>query len=139
MTGLRGDDRRPAESGRAAEQPVTAARCPVLVGRELEAAVLARALRGLVQGTGSVTVVMGEAGIGKTGLTEQAAHLAREAGARVTGGRAAAEFWASPYRPLSEALLVAARDHPAPAPDALRPYVAVLAWLVPHWREPGWR
>lgn len=86
-----------------------------------------------------MTVLAGEAGIGKTRLAQHAAELARRAGARVIAGRAAAEFSASPYRPLSEALLMAARDRPAPAPDALRPYVAVLASLVPHWRAPGWR
>ena len=120
-------------------RPAWVARCPVLVGRGREASVLAQAVGGLAGGAGTVTVLTGEAGIGKTRLAEYAAELARRAGAGVVAGRAVAEFSASPYRPLSEALLMAARDRPVPALEALGPYVAVLASLVPHWRAPGWR
>ena len=116
-----------------------AARCPVLVGREREVTILARAIGRLGEGAGSVTVLAGEAGIGKTRLAQRASELAGQAGVRVTVGRSDAAFSASPFRPLSEALLMAARGRPVPEADTLRPYVAVLASLVPHWRAPGWR
>ena len=132
MTGLSGERRRPVAFRRAA-------RCPVLVGREREVTILARAIGRLGEGAGSVTVLAGEAGIGKTRLAQRASELAGQAGVRVTVGRSDAAFSASPFRPLSEALLMAARGRPVPEADALRPYVAVLASLVPHWRAPGWR
>jgi predicted ATPase len=57
-------------------------RCPVLVGREREVTILARAIGRLGEGAGSVTVLAGEAGIGKTRLARRASELAGQAGVR---------------------------------------------------------
>jgi predicted ATPase len=50
--------------------------------------ILARAIGRLGEGAGSVTVLAGEAGIGKTRLAQRASELAGQAGVRVTVGRA---------------------------------------------------
>jgi MoxR-like ATPase len=59
---------------------VATARCPVLIGRGPETVILASAVGRLAEGAGSVTLLTGEAGIGKTRLAEHAAELARRAG-----------------------------------------------------------
>src|SRR5205823_3129320 len=81
----------------------------------------------------------GEAGIGKSRMAGHAAALARQAGVSVATGRAVAGLSVSPLRPVAEALMDAARGRPRPAGQDLAPYVAVLAGLVPAWRDAGWR
>ena len=80
-------------------------RCPVLVGREAEAAVLHGAVARGGAGDGAVVFVLGEAGVGKTRLASAAAAAAHEVGMTVLRGRAARSPAPVPYRPLAEAVL----------------------------------
>jgi DNA-binding CsgD family transcriptional regulator len=111
----------------------------VLVGRDAEALLLAGVLARLRGGSGSVAVFAGEAGIGKTRMAGHAASLAHQAGVFVATGRAVAGLSVSPLRPVAEALMEAAHGRPRPAGHDLAPYVAVLAVLVPAWRDADWR
>jgi hypothetical protein len=58
-----------------------------LVDREREEAVLARAVRDAVAGTGAFVLIDGPAGIGKTRLLQETGRLAREAGLQVLSAR----------------------------------------------------
>ncbi|MGD0605108.1 MAG: AAA family ATPase [Streptosporangiaceae bacterium] len=114
-------------------------RCPILVGREGPASVLADAvcrLRG--DRGGEALVVVGEAGVGKTRLAEYLDDAAAQAGIRVVHGRALPEGLGGSLRPVAEILLELTRNRPPPGAAGLVPYVTVVASVVPHWRFPGW-
>jgi DNA-binding CsgD family transcriptional regulator len=114
-------------------------RCPVLIGRAVEIADIAEAAKQARIGTGRVIVLTGEPGVGKTRLAQHAASFARDLGLAVAVGRAVSDGAAPPWRPISEALLQLSGDRPPPDSEALRGYVPLLAWLVPHWRTARWR
>ncbi|MGH3948304.1 MAG: AAA family ATPase [Pseudonocardiaceae bacterium] len=78
-------------------------RCPVVVGREEELTVLGEVL-GAPEG--GVCWVVGEAGIGKTRLVTELGRRARKAGRNVVTCRATQADWRTPYRPVTEALLM---------------------------------
>jgi DNA-binding CsgD family transcriptional regulator len=109
-------------------------RCPTLVGRIEELAVLQRAYDQAGGGAGAWVNVAGEAGVGKTRLVEQLVEHARESGALVAVGRTSVVDLASPYRPLAQVLLGLARDVPPPVGADIAPYAAAVARFVPHWR-----
>ena len=114
-------------------------RCPIIVGREGLLSLLASAVRRLrAEGRGGALVLVGEAGVGKSRLAEHAREAAGKAGIVTVTGRALPEAADGSLRPLAEALLALTRDRPAPEDEALAPYAAVIASLVPHWRAPGW-
>jgi len=116
-------------------------RCPTLIGREEPAALLAGAIRRLSgPRPGSALVLAGEAGIGKSRLAEHMSAGAARAGIRVVTGRALPGGIGGVLAPVAEVVLEVTRNRPVPAAaDAeLAPYRAVLASVVPHWREPGW-
>ena len=73
----------------------------------------------------------GEAGIGKSRLAAELAVEARARGVRVLTGRAVPASTASPYRPLTEALLQALRGLPFPADDELAPWRPALRAILP--------
>ena len=78
--------------------------CPILVGRDDELARLEDALLAAHRGDGSVVLLSGEAGIGKSRLAEDLERRARLAGMTVMrGGCSDAEF-AVPYLPVVEAV-----------------------------------
>ena len=106
-------------------------RCPVLIGRGAETDALRTALDVAAGGSGGVTFLVGEAGIGKSRLAAELAAEARARGAVVLAGRAVPASSASPYRPLTEALLQALRSGSYPAADALAPWRAALRAIVP--------
>jgi DNA-binding CsgD family transcriptional regulator len=110
---------------------VTDLRCPVVIGRGAETHALRTALSAAEGGSGSVTFLAGEAGIGKSRLAAELAAEARARGAVVLAGRAVPAASASPYRPLTEALLQALRSGSYPADDALAPWRTVLRVIVP--------
>ena len=58
-----------------------------------------------MSGEGRVVCVTGEAGIGKSRLAREVVALARSRGAVPAVGRAVPTGAATPYRPLTEALL----------------------------------
>ena len=110
-------------------------RAPV-VGREAELAVLARRLAAAREGRGSVCLLAGEPGIGKTRLATEASALARRHGFQVLTGHCD-EAGAVPYQPFAEALRAYLhRASPAQAQEALPPPVATeLVRLVPRLAE----
>ncbi|HEU5424558.1 MAG TPA: AAA family ATPase, partial [Nitrolancea sp.] len=75
---------------------------PLLVGREREQAVLREHLGQMLAGQGSVVLVGGEAGIGKTALAEDVCVQAEEAGALVLWGHAYDLSVTPPYGPWLE-------------------------------------
>jgi DNA-binding CsgD family transcriptional regulator/tetratricopeptide (TPR) repeat protein len=118
---------------------VVAVRCPALIGRDDEAAALARAVRLAAQGTGRVVVVTGEAGVGKTRLATATRGSAQAAGIPVTVGRAAEEHASVPLRVWSDALVRPTRIVSPTDVPLLAPYMGALGLMVPHWRPVGWQ
>jgi DNA-binding NarL/FixJ family response regulator len=103
-----------------------------IVGRHEERRRLAAALQSAAQGAGSLVLVGGEAGVGKTRLADD---LAATSGALVLRG-AASHGGAAPYGPIVGAL----RAHLRAAPDAFAgcgALVAHLALLLPELGEPA--
>src|SRR5438876_6493418 len=96
----------------AAPPPPDDEQAPLLVGREREQALLARHLASALAGRGSLVLVGGEAGIGKTALAEALATDAANQGALVLGGRCYHLSETPPYGPWVEAFerLPAAHD-----------------------------
>lgn len=82
------------------------------VGRERECGRLAARLRAAVDGAGSVVLVGGEPGVGKTRLAVEAAAVARGLGMMVASGRATDDEGSPPYRPVSQVLRALALPDP---------------------------
>jgi len=103
-----------------------------LVGRQAERARLEEALDRARLGDGSLVLIAGEAGVGKTRLVEE---LAAQPGVRALWGRAVHDA-AAPYSPIVAAL----RSHLRSIPDgldgcgALKPH---LALILPELGEPA--
>src|SRR6516165_9298383 len=127
----------PAEPPRVAGRTITP-----FVGRELELAALRSALDEAVAGRGSMRMLVGEPGIGKTRLAGQLAVYARMRGAQPLTGRSYEGEGGLPYLPWVEALRAYVRDRP---PEELRAELGSLAAdvakIVPELREllPGVR
>src|SRR5260370_34053424 len=68
--------------------------------------------------------------MGKSRLAGELAAEGRADGVRVLTGRAVPASEASPYRPLTEALLQALRGHPLPADDGLAPWRPALRAII---------
>src|SRR5262249_2134867 len=102
------------------------------VGRAEELGTLKAAIDAALGGRGSLVLVGGEPGIGKTRLVEEAGVYAKLRGARVLLGRCFEEEAALPYLPFVEALREYVADR---APDALARELgegaAEVAKLVP--------
>ena len=109
----------------------------MLVGRESEVDVLSGAIAGAASGHGSVVVVLGEAGVGKSRLTAAAAAMARSRGMTMLRGRAAASPTPVPYRPLAEAFLSLLRGSGPPDGPELAGLGPALSVVVPAWTRPG--
>ncbi len=107
--------------------------CPVLVGRAVELAALAGLVADAADGRGGVAVLVGEAGVGKSRLAREAAALAAGRGVLVLSGRAVPAGSPLPFRPLSEAMLVASRGKRPPDSPELTGFGGQLARLVPDW------
>jgi tetratricopeptide (TPR) repeat protein len=104
----------------------------VLVGRQSELACLEEALERARRGAGSLVLLAGEAGVGKTRL---AGALAAGSGALVLAGRAGRSA-TSPYAPVVAALRSCLRADPG----ALDGYVTLrphLALLLPELGDPA--
>ncbi|MFE9643039.1 helix-turn-helix transcriptional regulator [Streptomyces sp. NPDC006365] len=102
---------------------------PTLVGRGPELDLLTEAGRSAGEGRGSSVFVLGEPGIGKSRLVEDAAATAVRTGLRVLRGRAASAGRAVPLRPLAEAVFSGLRGEGAPADGDLGPYEPLLSRL----------
>ncbi len=123
-------DTRPATS------PVRGARTP-LVGRDAELAELRAALAGAMSGSGSLVMLAGEPGIGKTRLTAELAAEALRGRALVFVGRCLEAEGSPPYAPIVEMMESALAQ--APSPEAFRAAAGdgapEIARLVPRLRR----
>ena len=108
--------------------------CPVLVERDPELSLLTTGLDRAVAGHGAVTVMVGEAGVGKTRLSREICELARRRGVPVLTGRAVPSESPVPYRPLTGAFLGAFRTSEPPSASELTGFSGQLGRLVPDWR-----
>ncbi len=109
--------------------------CPVVVGRSVELAALAGLVADTADGRGGLAVLVGEAGVGKSRLAREAAALAAGHGLLVLFGRAVPAGSPLPFRPLTEALLVASRGKRPPDSPDLTGFSGQLARLVPDWGD----
>src|SRR3954454_25335931 len=86
-----------------ATRPIPASANPPLVGRDREQTILRAALDAALAGRGSLVLVGGEAGIGKTTLAETLCAEATQQGALVLVGRCYDLSETPPYGPWAEA------------------------------------
>ena len=100
------------------------------VGRDDALKRLGSALAQAAAGAGSVVLVHGEAGIGKTRLCDEAARAHRDRGGAVLVGRAAPEETAIAFGPIADALRAARRAEPA-LWEAATAHAGVLSAVVP--------
>jgi tetratricopeptide (TPR) repeat protein len=126
----------PAEAALSAARAPRTATGDFFVGRSVELDALRRAIDAALGGHGSLVMVAGEPGIGKTFLTEQAAAYAKLRGAQTLLGRCHETEAGIPYLPFVEAL----RQYVQSRPDeALRQELgsgaADVAILVSEVRE----
>ena len=133
---------------------------PRLVGRERERALLHEHLAAALAGRGSLVLIGGEAGIGKTALCEALLAEAAARGALVLVGRCYDLSETPPYGPWAEAFARAPHGDGRPPPPELagggaasqaalfatvRDYLAALVARRPpvlllddlHWADPG--
>ncbi|MFR9805243.1 helix-turn-helix transcriptional regulator [Pseudonocardia sp. RS010] len=104
--------------------------CPRTIGRGAETEWLLRCVEGAAAGSGRATVVLGDAGMGKSRLTRTATAHARARGVRVLPGRVRDGAVGVPYAVFGEALAAGFRDGGWPAAAALRPVRAQLGHLA---------
>jgi predicted ATPase len=136
-------------------------RPPTLVGRDRELAILRARLAAALSGRGSVVLISGEAGVGKTALADALCREAEDAGIDILAGHSYDRTETPPYGPWIECLAqleeiergafrpVSASPSPATAPsqDAFfvqaRAFFAALATVRPlvlllddlHWAD----
>jgi DNA-binding CsgD family transcriptional regulator len=103
--------------------------CPRVVGRDQQLAWLGAALDRAVEGRGGCSLLVGEAGIGKSRLTAEIMAEAGQRGMTVLAGRATPTGTAVAYQPLTAAVLRALRSRSLEdiaGVEVLRPGLAVL-------------
>jgi DNA-binding CsgD family transcriptional regulator len=84
-----------------------------LVGRDADLGRLVGVLMQAEEGAGSIVLISGEAGIGKTRLCAELRRFHRQRGGRVLLGRAAPEDASLPYAALADTMRAARRAEPA--------------------------
>jgi DNA-binding CsgD family transcriptional regulator len=153
-------DWQPEEHVTMADPPLAPALVSPLVGRDRERATVRDHLAAALAGHGSLVLIGGEAGIGKTALAEALLAEAADQGALVLVGRCYDLSETPPYGPWAAALALAPRgdDQPTP-PDlsghgvasqgalfaAVRDHLAARALRQPvvlllddlHWADPA--
>ena len=107
---------------------------PPIAARGAECAALSAVVEAACRGRGGVTLLTGEAGVGKSRLARHAADEAARLGVAVLTGRAVEADSPVPLRPFAETVLAAHRCGVLPEVADLEPYRRVLAPLVPSWR-----
>jgi DNA-binding CsgD family transcriptional regulator len=111
--------------------------CRSLIGRDAEVAQLTAALERSGSGDGRVLFLAGEPGVGKSRLAREVLETAARSGVATFAGRASESAVQVPYRPLSEALMRAAREGLTPVGRGVARYRPALGRLVPEWGEAG--
>ena len=107
-----------------------------MIGREVELEELGDALQSAADASrGAVLFVVGEAGIGKSRLAQEAIARARGRRFSVLSGRATIPHSTVAFRPLTEALFSHFRDQGPPDLPELEPFHRALHRLVPEWRR----
>ncbi|RME42181.1 MAG: hypothetical protein D6796_14785 [Caldilineae bacterium] len=110
--------------------------CLPFLGREEEHTALVAQWEQAQQGQGGLTLVSGEAGVGKTRLVEEVMHYAETQGAMVLRGRCY-EFGDSvPYHPIAEALR-SVLNREAKGPTG-KETVVPFSLRAPPLLAPGW-
>jgi DNA-binding SARP family transcriptional activator len=114
----------------------SAARTNIFVGRGRELAEIWGALESTLAGRGTVALISGEPGIGKTRLSEQIGTLATERGARVLWGRCFEGGGAPAYWPLLQVLRAYVEERqPSQLAAELGKEAGELARLLPELRD----
>src|SRR5262245_10070478 len=102
----------------------------VIVGRELEVDLLARTVDQARSGRPSCTVIVGEGGVGKSRLLDEAVAVARRTKVAVAAARAAISAPVS-FGLIAEALRLRLRGHPVKL--ASSPFDHGLRLILPEW------
>ncbi len=128
------------EPGEATDQPranpLESLAGGVFVGRERELERLRESVDGALAGRGSLQLLVGEPGIGKTRSAEELATYARVSGARVYWGRCREDEGAPAYWPWVQAVRSYARDaDPVALAWQLGAGAAEVAQLIPEVAE----
>ena len=110
-------------------------RCPVLVERDRELAVLDRLAERSAGGGGGLALLVGEAGAGKSRLAREVAASAAGRGMVALAGRALPGPTPVPYRPLTEALAAPFRSGAPLAPRDLSALRERIGRLLPDWPD----
>jgi len=110
--------------------------CPTVIGRGAELDALTGGLDRAANGTGGVTFLVGDAGVGKSRLAREATSVAASRGFEVLIGRATESTVPVPFRPITEALMKLARAGAAPDAPEMAKHLPALASLVPEWSRP---
>lgn len=106
------------------------------VGRAAQLKQLSARLDGVCNGQGSIAMVVGEAGIGKTRILEEFADLARQRSIKVLEGACYEGEWQAPYGPFSEFIAEFARTaDPVELRRALGSGASTLARVAPSLRQ----
>jgi class 3 adenylate cyclase/tetratricopeptide (TPR) repeat protein len=106
------------------------------VGRAQQLKRLSAKLEEVCNGQGSVAMLSGEPGIGKTRILEEFADLARTHGALVIKGACYDGEWQPPYSPFAEAIAECARvGDPLRFKAALGNHASTIARIAPALRE----
>jgi tetratricopeptide (TPR) repeat protein/tRNA A-37 threonylcarbamoyl transferase component Bud32 len=136
VTEVRGDLARISEGGAlAGESAATPARLP-MIGRDAEKEELLCSLEEAQGGRGSLVMIGGEPGIGKTRLTEEILAEARQRGFVTMTGHCYEGEGAAPYVPFVEMLEYSARSSPpATFRRALGDAAPEVARIMPELRR----
>ncbi|HMA27334.1 MAG TPA: protein kinase, partial [Solirubrobacterales bacterium] len=129
-------EEHPSEGADEPPNPLESLAGGVFVGRELELEGLREAVDGALAGRGSLQLLVGEPGIGKTRASEEIATYARVSGARVYWGRCREDEGAPAYWPWVQAIRSYARDaDPVALAWQLGAGAAEVAQLIPEVAE----
>ena len=110
--------------------------CPTLVGRELQLAAIHRVLTRVREGNGSVALIVGEAGVGKSRLLRAMTEQARGAGFFLLHGACFEAERSIPYAPLLDLVrLFAGSASPALVAHVLAPAASELVAIFPELRS----